>query len=867
MKQQRTVTRTFAIAGAAVALLLPGVSGSVLGDDLFLLSTSVPPNVVIFIDNSNSMNQIEWHYAFDIDDTPAACDFDNDTMYDTNVLANSETHCGNTRTIFAPENPTYWHGKYLNWYFSSAADPYINEIENDIAVTAGCNQAGSQTRFVQKYRRTRADAAKQVILDVLCLAEPRGIRFGLAEFRDTEDAGDIDPNGGYISVEIADSSPAHAADLEASVGNTQDGEAGPLAEAFFTIYSYYQSRTDGERTMEDMDSDMTDSEFPEYIYDGQGDVPGNPAQALGDPMQYSCQKAFVVMVTDGGPTYDTFDQDPTDTAEGYADFMDLIGDYHDDMETEVPGTVDEVAYWLDDIVKYANENDFRPVDADMPDEQTIDTYVVGFQTDDATNTYLSKVADVGNGLWFEVKDGDELSLALVAALNDIIEKSHSFTAATVPSARTSDGGDFYNSFFLPSAKIAFWEGHLRSWHIDAIGDVRDANGDCALEDPDVGECNSGRFKPRCEGSTTTDCVVPFWDAADEVPAPFSRNLLVSKLVSGSPAMIDFTQANMSAADLGVSTFTNPAPDQTPNSVLYNTNGSSALNAEGLADETVAYALGCQFGTGTDDGAISANYSAPAACEERPFTLGDIFHSDPLVVHTPRINPNLNASYQAFRAGFLNRPRRIYAGTNAGFLESINAGVWDTSLDPDAYDEGTGAEEFGFMPWEARTNIRKLPIDFPTARTHYVDGSAQSANVWMYSTATVGAPVANGSEWRTLLVGGLRQGGHHYYALDVTNPGGIEFPTGTTLAYPGYQWEFPSESNATDYANMGQTWGQPIITRVKVNVGANDNGGQGFDRWVAIVTAGYHEEGDPNPVEVTGEITPTYVASSTKGRGL
>jgi type IV pilus assembly protein PilY1 len=865
MKERRfTMRMPFALLLLSAGILLPRPAGSVLGDDLFLLTTSVPPNVVLFLDNSASMNQIEWHPNFPIDTPSATCtDFDDDTTYDTSQLANSETHCGNTRDIFAPENPTLWDGRYLNWYFSDAADPYVSEIENAIAVTAGCNQAGSQTRFVQKYRRTRADAAKQVLLDVLCLAEPRGIRFGLAGFRSAEDVDDEDPNGGYLSVPIDDNTPAHAADLEAHVGNTKDDVYGPLGEAFFQIYTYLMSRTEANRPTSDQDGDSTATRFPNYGYDEQGEVPNNAAQIVADPMQYSCQKAFVVMVTDGGPTRDDFDSDPDDTAAGFDDFADLVGDYNADGETEETGA-DEAAWYLDDIAKYAQDNDFRP---DMTDDQKVDTYTVGFATDAATTAFLQKTADVANGLSFHAKDGEQLAEALVAALNDIIEKSHSFTAATVPSARTADGGDFYNSFFLPSAKTAFWEGHLRAWHIDAIGDVRDKFGNCALEDPTAGECNSGRFKPRCEPGVTTNCVTPYWDAADEVPAPFSRNLKVSKLVSGSPAMVSFDQT-LGAADLDIPVFTAP-PDPAPNSVLYGLNGSTAINEEGLADEVIAHVRGCFLGSGTDDASVSPNVLTPKPCEVRPWTLGDIFHSDPLVISKPRKNFNLGASHNEFRNGYINRKRVIYAGTNAGFLHAFHAGEWDVSLDPDDYNEGTGAELFGFMPWRARKNVKKLPIDFPTSRTHYVDGSAQSADVWFYSDPEVADKLANGSEWRTLLMGGLRQGGKHYYALDVTNPSGTEYPTGRTLPYPAYLWEFPAENDPeNDLGYMGQTWGQPVLTRVRVKVGNNAGAdGKGFERWVAIVTGGYDPTGDPNPVEVTGAASSPYVNTATAGRSI
>ena len=63
--------------------------------------------------------------------------------------------------------------------------------------------------------------------------------------------------------------------------------------------------------------------------------------------------------------------------------------------------------------------------------------------------------------------------------------------------------------------------------------------------------------------------------------------------------------------------------------------------------------------------------------------------------------------------------------------------------------------------------------------------------------------------------------------------------------------------------MGSTWAQPIITRVRVTV---NSGSDEVERWVAVVTAGYDENGDPNPENVTGRIS-TYDATAIEGRGL
>ena len=216
-------------------------------------------------------------------------------------------------------------------------------------------------------------------------------------------------------------------------------------------------------------------------------------------MLYDCEKAFVIIVTDGLPSRDDFDSDPVDTALGYSNFgtggmAGLIGNYHADAETEEPGAADETAYYLDDIAKYMYDKDFRP---DLGGTQTIDTYTVGFATTTATDDYLERTAVLGNGTFYKAKDGDQLTAALLAALNDIIEKSASFTAATVPSARTADGADFYQSFFFPRGKDAFWEGHVRAWEIDALGAVRDKTGACALDDPTAGGVRQRALQAGC----------------------------------------------------------------------------------------------------------------------------------------------------------------------------------------------------------------------------------------------------------------------------------------------------------------------------------------------------------------------------------
>jgi hypothetical protein len=341
---------------AAAAAPPPDAPLDAYGDDTFLLSTSLAPNVVLLMDNSESMSQMEWHPAFDQTVISPTCSaFTDGTQYIADDLmavygapgssSVTATECGNTRTLWDASDAKmpvalYW-GRYLNWYFSDAADPYVAEIETATTTGPGCKG----TPYPDVYRRTRFEASKQVMLDTLCVAETKNVRFALAAFRQAKDALGRDPNGGYLVADLGRSNPNHANELESGIKNalpndlTYDGaDETPLAEALFQIYTYWMSRNLADLPTSDQDGDTVASTFPVYAYDKFGNFDANPVGWFEDAMLFPCEKAFVVVVTDGLPTRDDFDQeDLLNTTQGFADFDDLIGDYHLDRARLLPG--------------------------------------------------------------------------------------------------------------------------------------------------------------------------------------------------------------------------------------------------------------------------------------------------------------------------------------------------------------------------------------------------------------------------------------------------------------------------------------------------------------------------------------------------
>jgi len=876
----RNLTRFACGSAAALLLAAPALAQTV--NDTALFSAVVPPNVMLLVDNSGSMNTVVWAPGYNPSAVNTCNYFNNTTVYyvrtgeDTVLLDDdgggarrfrpqsytiASAGCVNTaREIYADPlvdsiDYTRWDGHYLNWYFSAANAASVPSI---VATSNGNYSACLGGGTYSRYRRARVSAAKTVLREVICQVNAAGaVRFGIAQFRRV--GAGSNPNGGFVAVPISDYlvggvpnvytlngvSRTHGQHLDFVINDLTGETWTPLAESLFQIYTYFHGRLVTQRP-----APAVSGTFPKYEYttvlSSGGTVGGTYSTAgaptvPGSPVQWDCQKNFVVIITDGESTQDDFVANtPTNTAQGFANFLTLIGNYNPDGEVEI-GQPSSGTLYLDDIAKFMHERDFRP---DLPDPngipQTIDVYTVGFTTSAVANAALAKTAAVGGGQFYTSNDPDQLANDIVNAVSDIVRKSQSFTAATVPAARTSSGGMFFTSRFVPSSQDGFWEGHLEAWRIDLNGHIVDNSGNCALDDPESPtECSLGPF---------LSSAVPFWDAGNRLrlAGEAGRKLWTSLVdpVLLESEKIEWFRPNLQPTDLAVTALDIPTYNYGPY--------TPASNDQELRDDLVAVIRGCELGTEF------------ASCVDRPWKLGDLFHSDPVVVPAPP-SPLDGAGNQQFRATYADRARRIMVGSNDGFLHAFDAGLWNTSTQ--TYSTGTGDEVFGFMPYTARTKVKELPRDSGVRDFYTVDGSPRVSDVWFYSSATNDNQLTNGTEWRTILVSGMRQGGNQYFALDVTDPArssstacpNSRSPSDT--GYPCYLWEFPRENAlATDKAIMGETWSEPIITKIKLKVNGNDNGGAGFDRWVAIFGTGYDKTSNPNDKA-------SYNALSLAGRAI
>ena len=151
-----------------------------------------------------------------------------------------------------------------------------------------------------------------------------------------------------------------------------------------------------------------------------------------------------------------------------------------------------------------------------------------------------------------------------------------------------------------------------------------------------------------------------------------------------------------------------------------------------------------------------------------------------------------------------RQPMVYVGANDGMLHAFYATSGPSNSSCSSSNVVAGSEAWAYIPSPTLKNLYKLADqNYSNNHQFYVDGSP------LVNDICISNCTASNAVWKTILVGGLNEGGRGYYALDITNP-----------ATPNLLWEFSD-------TNLGNTYGNPVIT--KLNNGT----------WVVLVTSGYN----------------------------
>jgi len=639
---------------------------------------------------------------------------------------------------------------------------------------------------------------------------PPRVKFGLARYKS-------DSSGGYILVPPALN---NTTTLLAALNAIPASGGTPLSETLVDIARYYAG------------ADKLGN-YPQYSYDTNGNTV-SASSAPQSPVTSSCEKLFTVLMTDGLPTSDCNNHYGTAFTNFFNKYL-----------TDTPAQKTACSDFLDDVAAGVYATDLRTT---LSGNQNLITYTVGFTV---SSPLLQNSATRGSGAYFQTNNASELENALTSAIVDIIARATTLSSATVPSTRTAFGNGFYTAYFVPSGTHPVWPGKLEAYTLSPDLVVLDDN-----NQPAIDPVTNLFFEPRH----------PHWEFGAQLLAQYtSRTLYTTK----NSTRVSFAASNLydpnqvapkldtndfalSAADTGQY----PQPSTSPTVTDPNHPASFVRLGQSIIN----------WVSGSD--AFDENADGSTA-DARPFVFGDVFHSSPVAIGAARDFLQFETAYgpatdpNSFMAQYGHRNRVLYVGANDGFLHAVNAGSF---VDPNPavvgdeyYSNGTGNEIFGYVPGFLLPTLKYLPRNF-IAKQYYVDGTPSAADTWVDYN---GNRVKDYGEWTTTLITPMRQGGEGLLALDVTDPNAT---TGNHGPYPRLMWEFTN-------SDLGQTWSQPIITRVKMKgplnsgdkCGANDGDGDCMEQWVAIFGAGYEDIANPNFGVFTSD--PNNAAYTKKGRGI
>jgi type IV pilus assembly protein PilY1 len=497
----------------------------------------------------------------------------------------------------------------------------------------------------------------------------------------------------------------------------------------------------------------------------------NAGVNYSSPMQERCQKNYIIIMTDGQSTQDR-DSRLTDTP--YID-GDIIGDYDNDHAGDDNDYTDNGSDYLDDVAKYLYENDCNPVlgDGTSFDKQNIVIFTIGFKT---SHSLLQDTAANGGGEYFTADNISELAMAFDQILMAISEENAVFVAPVVPISRmnrTYAGDKIYLGFFKPQ-QSGRWIGNVKRYGLDADGNLHDATGALATTPDGLIKDNAlsfwtlmGNDGPDVERGGAAEILSLRIDSATPRHLYTYTGTAVTELTQAANAFVD-SNANISDADLGV---------------------VSAAERTDL------------FGYIHSGG------------------LGDIIHSEPVVVHysDPDGNPVTDDAKTI-----------IYSGANDGLLH--------------VFDDDDGSEIWGFI---APDQLGRLKLLDNADHDYFLDGSPS---------------VYHGSSNQKVLIMGERRGGDHYIAMDISS---YNSPGWLYAIGPGILDPDPLNDPDTDtYELLGQSWSRPQAVTVAAGVTTTESGTppacsvtvSTATEDVFLITGGYDNNQDldtPSPIDSVG----------------
>jgi type IV pilus assembly protein PilY1 len=573
--------------------------------DLYMAQgEGVEPNLLIMFDNSGSMGDEVQAYFYN----PA-------TLYPALVVPQA-----NRNTVYYLSGATWklFANDISNVACAAARTALTNTGHYEGNTNSTCKktyqtlQTGNYRNYLQSIGGDeylpKIDIAKRVITDFVTTIN--GIRVGVMKFNSSE--------GGRLQSVIKSLNDATRTELIDDVNAIDANTWTPLAETLYEAGLYFKG----------------------------GNSKFNAGVVYTSPIQFSCQRNYVIIITDGESTEDRNAILGTVIGDRDGDIREPIGAKND------PKYASNGSDYLDDVANYLYATDLR---SDTTGTQNVITYTIGFTF---SSSLLERTATQGHGLYFYANNVQNLASSFQNVIDEILSKSTSFVAPIVPVSRmerTTAGDKIYLALFKP-LKDQIWSGNVKKFGVAqannpasgiVIGDILDANGSKALG-------SDGQFF-----STASS----YWSGGVMDGGEVEKGGVGQVLLNRATARNLYTYLGSNASLLHSS------------NAFITSNGLITPTLLGLpAGDNVAKNELIQFMHGLDSYDENGNGNMT---EKRDWILGGFLHSRPMVIH------------YATRSV-------IFVGSNDGMLH--------------AFDDSDGTELWGFVPPNLFTKLQALHAD-------------------------------------------------------------------------------------------------------------------------------------------------------------
>lgn len=765
-------------------------------------SSAVKPNVMFILDDSGSMG---WDYMPD-----AAGNFSSGEYGSTSKHCNGVAY--NPATIYAPPVDATG-GSYANSSFTNA-------WTNGFNASSGASDLNGD--FYHNYSGTEADLSFTYNTD-------GSVKTNSAFYKECiSDFGDNPGSSKFTKVTVSATSGSGSTDERTNYANwysyyrtrllsmkTAAGRAFKAIDNKYRVglstisYTGTNNSDDEFLNISDFDATQKNSWYSKfYAISADGGTPLRPAlskagriyagQTGTDPVQYSCQQNFAILSTDGywngssgykiNGTSDVGNQDGGSTARPMLDGLnisDTLSDvamyyYTTDLRTaallncsgalgtdvcedNVPGsgadintkqhmTMFTLGLGANGTLAYS-ENYLSGGSADYTAIQqgTKDwpAPVAGEQT---AIDDLWHAAVNGRGTYFSAQNPDSLISGISKALAGVSARTGSAAAAATSNLEPVAGDNYV---YVALYRTVNWDGDLQAKTID----------------PDTGIISSAAV----------------WSAQpllDTKVSASSDTRTIYTFDSATNGLKSFTWANLDAGERA-----NFIDMCSPTAKLSQcTDLTTAQQTATSGQNLVNFVRG-------QDGYEDQSPNIDRIYRDREHVLGDMISSQPIYVKKPPF-AYVDDNYNTFRdTTQKNRTAMVYVAVNDGMLHAFNG--------------DSGVEQWAYLPPMVLPNLYKLADkNYATNHQYYVDGSPTIGDICPNAPGST----CSGSQWKTILVGGLNSGGRGYYALDVTSP-----------ATPKALWNFTTAQDS----DLGYTFGNPIITKRQDGT------------WIVVFTSGYN----------------------------